>query len=132
MLAYVCPSRFAPGYNYGPGLLPGLCGPYLIEEHDQKRFKSLLHSLHISCDFSDALKIHLNDCRVCCPLNDQIRHQGCLEVVCQMAARAVVTIAMYIASYLFCNVSCPKVSNSYPLCSLGRKPVQNSRCTCLR
>ena len=35
-------------------------------------------------------------------------------------------------SYLFCNVSCPEVSNSHPLCSCGRKPVQNSRSTCLR
>ena len=34
-------------------------------------------------------------------------------------------------SYLFCAVSCPEVSNSYPLCSFGGKPVQTSRSTCL-
>ena len=41
-------------------------------------------------------------------------------------------MAMYIASYLFGDVSCPEVSNSYPLCSFGGKPVQTSRSTCLR
>ena len=60
-------------YDYGLGLLPGLCGLYLIEEHNHKRFKSLGCSLRIAYDFSDALKTHLNVCRVCCPLNDQIR-----------------------------------------------------------
>ena len=36
-------------------------------------------------------------------------------------------------SYLFCDVlCCPFVSSSYPLCCFGRKPVQNSRSTCLR
>ena len=40
-------------------------------------------------------------------------------------------MATYVASYLFCYVSCPEVSNSYPLCCFGGKPVQNSRCTCL-
>ena len=34
-------------------------------------------------------------------------------------------------SYLFCDVSCPDVSSSYPLCCFGGKPVQNSRFTCL-
>ena len=37
-----------------------------------KHFKSLLCSLRIAYDFSDPLKINLNVCRVCCPLNDQI------------------------------------------------------------
>ena len=84
MLVYVCPSHFVqclcnsvakmcPVDDYGPGLLPGLGGPYLMQEHDHKRFKSLPRSLRIAYDFSDALKVHLNVCRVCCPLNDQIR-----------------------------------------------------------
>ena len=47
--------KCAPGDNYGPGLLPGLCGPYLMEEHDHKRFKSLPRSLRIAYDFSDTL-----------------------------------------------------------------------------
>ena len=105
ILAYVCPSRFAqflrnsvakmcPVDNYGPGLLPGLGGPYLMQEHDHKRFKSLPRSLRIAYDFSDALKIHLNVCRVCCPLNDQIRYRGCLEAVCQRAARAEVALVL--------------------------------------
>ena len=67
MLVYVCPSHFAqssgqnvpPRDNYGPGLLPGLCDLYLMEEHDHKRFKSLPRSLRIAYDF-------------CCPLNNQI------------------------------------------------------------
>ena len=64
-----------PGDDYGPGLLPGLCGPYLMEECNRmhKRCKSLPRSLRIAFNFSNALKIHLNVCRVCCPLNDQIR-----------------------------------------------------------
>ena len=53
----------------GPRLLPGLCGPYLMEEHN----KPLPRSLRIAYDFSNALKIHLNVCRVCCALNDQIQ-----------------------------------------------------------
>ena len=83
MLAYVCPSRLhnyctiqwpnvPPGTIAAPGLLPGLCGPYLMEEHNHKHFKSLPRSLHIAYDFSNALKIHLNVCPVCCPLNDEI------------------------------------------------------------
>ena len=59
--------------DYGPGLLPDLCGLYLMEEHNHKHFKSLPHSLRIAYDVSDALKTHLNVCQVCCPLNDQIR-----------------------------------------------------------
>ena len=39
--------------------------------------------------------------------------------------------ATYVASYLFCDVSCPEISNSYLLCCFGGKPVQNSRSTCL-
>ena len=102
-LAHVCMSvtlctiewpKWAHGDNYGPGLLPGLCGLYPMEEHDHKRFKSLPHSLRIAYDFSDALKIHLNVWRVCCPLNDQIRYQGCLEAVCQMAARDKVALIL--------------------------------------
>ena len=73
MLAYVCPSRLhnyctiqwpkcVPGDDYGPGLLPDLCGPYLMEEHNHKCFKSLPCSLRIVYDFSDALKMHLNVC----------------------------------------------------------------------
>ena len=103
MLEYVCPSRLcnyctiqwpkcAPGDDYSPGLLPGLCGPYLMEEHNHKRFKSLLRSLRNAYNFSDALKTHLNVCRVCCPLNDSIA--GCLEPVCQMAARAEVALVL--------------------------------------
>ena len=42
------------------------------------------------------------------------------------------TMATYVTSYLFCDVSCPEVSNSYLLCSFGGKPVHNSRSTCLR
>ena len=71
MLAYVCPSCFAQclcnnkskcalGDDYGPGLLSCLCGPYLMEEHNHKHFKSLPRSLHIAYDFSNTLKIHLN------------------------------------------------------------------------
>ena len=66
-------NQNVPGDDYGPRLLPGLCGLYLMEEHNHKCFKSLPHSLHIAYDFSDALKTHLNVCRVCCPFNDQIR-----------------------------------------------------------
>ena len=73
MLAYVCLSRLCnycaiqwskcvPGDDYGPGLLPGLCGPYLMKEHNHKCFKSLPRSLRIAYDFNDALKIHLNVC----------------------------------------------------------------------
>ena len=51
-----------PRDNYGPRLLPGLCGLYLMEEHNHKRFKSLPHSLRIVYDFNDALKTHLNVC----------------------------------------------------------------------
>ena len=65
MLAYVYPSRLcnyctiqwpkcAPRDDYGPGLLPVLCGPYLMEEHGHKCFKSLPRSLRIAYDFSDA------------------------------------------------------------------------------
>ena len=68
--AYVCPSRLC-NYctiqwpkcawdDYDPGLLPGLCGQYLMEEHNHKRFKSLPRSLRIAYDFSDAMKTHLN------------------------------------------------------------------------
>ena len=82
MLPYVYPSRLhnyctiqwpkcATRDDYDPGLLPGLCGLYLMEEHYHKRL-SLPRSLHIAYDFSNILKIHLNVCRVCCPLNDQI------------------------------------------------------------
>ena len=82
MLPYVHPSclqnyctiqwpKCATGDDYDPGLLPGLCGPYLMEEHNHKRL-SLPCSLRIAYDFSNALKIHLNVCQVCCPLNDQI------------------------------------------------------------
>ena len=84
ILAYVCLSclhtycaiqwpKYAPGDDYGLRLLPGLCGLYLMEEHNHKCFKYLPRSLRIAYDFSDALKIHLNVCRVCCPLNDQIQ-----------------------------------------------------------
>ena len=68
-------AKLCPGDDYGPGRLPGLCVAriYLMEEHDHKCFKSLLRSLRIAYDFSDALKTHLNVCRVCCPLNDQIQ-----------------------------------------------------------
>ena len=70
MLAYVCRSRFAqclrnsvakmnPWGRLRPGLLPGLCGPCLMEEHDHKRFKSQPCSLRIVYDFSDTLKIQL-------------------------------------------------------------------------
>ena len=48
--------KCAPRDNYGPRL-PGLCGPYLMKEHNHKRFKSLPRSLCITCDFSNALKI---------------------------------------------------------------------------
>ena len=58
IFAYVCPSRLrnyctiqwpkcVPGDDYDPGLLPGLCDLYLMEEHNHKCFKSLPRSLHI-------------------------------------------------------------------------------------
>ena len=46
---------------------------FSMEEHNHKRLKSLPHSLCIAYDFRNDLKIHLNVCRVCCPLNEQIR-----------------------------------------------------------
>ena len=84
MLAYVCPSRLcnyctiqwpkcAPGDDYGPRLLPGLHGQDFMDEHNHKHFKSLPRSLRIVHDFSNALKIHLNVCWVCSPLNNQIQ-----------------------------------------------------------
>ena len=54
--------KCAPGDNYDPGLLPGLCGPYLMEECNHKCFMSLPRSLSIAYDFRDAFKIHLNVC----------------------------------------------------------------------
>ena len=68
-------AKMCPGDNYSPKLLPaaGLCGPYFMEKHSHKHFKSLPRSLRIAYNFSNALKIHFNVCRVCCPLNDQIR-----------------------------------------------------------
>ena len=79
LLAYVWPSRLRnyctiqwPKCARGR-LLPGLCGPYLMEEHNRKRFNSLPRSLRITYNFSDALKTHLTVCRVCCPFNNQIR-----------------------------------------------------------
>ena len=68
-----------------------------IEEHNQKHFKSLPCSLRIAYNFSNALKIHLNVCRVCFPLNDQIRYQGCL--VCQMAAQAELALVLTAIPY---------------------------------
>ena len=64
---YVYPQRFcnyctiqwpkcAPGDDYGPEILPGLCGPYLMEEHNHKHFTSLPRLLRIAYDFSDAFK----------------------------------------------------------------------------
>ena len=58
MLAYVCPSclcnyivqfsgQNVPGDDYGPRLLPGLCGSYFMEEHNHKCFKPLPRSLRI-------------------------------------------------------------------------------------
>ena len=52
------------------------------------------YDFSIAYDFSYALKIHLNVCRVCCPLNNQIQYRGCLEAVCQMAARAEVPLVL--------------------------------------
>ena len=52
-------QKCVPGDDYCPGLLLRLCGPYLMEEHNYKRFKSLPRSLRIAYDFSDTLKIHL-------------------------------------------------------------------------
>ena len=67
--------KCAPRDDYGPRLLPGLCGLYFMEEHNHmyKRFKSVPCSLRIVYDFCDTLKTHLIVCRVCCPLNGQYR-----------------------------------------------------------
>ena len=103
MLVYVGSSRFAQlsGQNVPPGTItaPDYCLAcvariFSMEEHDHKRFKSLPRSLRMAYDFRNDLKIHLNVCRVCCPLKDQIRYQGCLEAVCQMAARAEVVLVL--------------------------------------
>ena len=42
------------------------------------------------------------------------------------------TTVTHVASYLFCEVLCSEVSNSYPLYSFVGKPVQNSHSTCFR
>ena len=55
-------AKMCPGDDYGPGLLPGLCGPYLMKEHNHKCFKSLPRSLRIAYDFNDALKIMFAEC----------------------------------------------------------------------
>ena len=34
-------AKMCPGGDYGPGLLPGLRGSYLMEKHNHKRFQSL-------------------------------------------------------------------------------------------
>ena len=44
-----------PGTIYGHGLLPGLRGPYLMEEHNHKRFKSQPCSLRIAYTISVTL-----------------------------------------------------------------------------
>ena len=81
-IRYACTTivQFS-GQNVPPGTItaPDYClacgGPYLMEEQLQA-FQVLAgqpRSLHIVYDFSNALKIHLNVCRVCCPLNVQIQ-----------------------------------------------------------
>ena len=73
MLCTIEWPKCAPGDNYGPGLLPGLCGLFLMEEHNHKCFKSLPRSLRMAYDFRNDLKIHVNVCRVCYPSNEQGR-----------------------------------------------------------
>ena len=83
MLTYVCPSclgnycaiqwpKCAPGTITAPEYCLA-CVTRILEEHNHRFFKSLSRSLRIAYNFSNALKIHLTVCRVCCPLNNQIR-----------------------------------------------------------